>query len=240
VLNKIPTVINPQIPGEQPPADTPVPMREYLSRMFRYCSQSLRQIFEWQRFHLQLTPPGYAEDPHPQYWHKMLSSGFAGLHFQDLTTPKSIGPGDVVTNYTLKSISDWRLDSSLTAGTISIDPAEAGVFTLSVSGYAEGESNTTYVLTVYSNGVPSSVRMPIILRGTATSGVFSNSVVFALPSGTVDVRLEYSNPAGRSLSLFDVNFYVLRYMAIGGVTPEQNINGLPPAAPIPPGWGQPP
>jgi hypothetical protein len=170
----------------------------------------------------------------------MLSSGFAGLHFQDLATPKLVSPGGVVTNYTLKSISDWRLTSSLADGTISIDSAEAGVFTVSVSGYAEGDANTTYVLTVYNNGAPSSVRMPIVLRGTMTSSGFHNSVVVSLPSGTVDVRLEYSSPAGRSLSLFDVNFYVLRYMAVGGATPEQNINGLPPAEPIPPGWGQPP
>ena len=237
MLNTKPTVINPQVPGEQPPAGTPVPLREYLARMFRYCSQSLRQIFEWQRSHLELTPPLYEEDPHIQYWHKRKSSAYAGLYFHDMDKPRTLIYGSKFNNYSGALLLAWNTDDSVTNGTITIHPEASGVYFASISGYAEGQANTSYVLTVYSNDQPTLLRCPVIFRGTHTTSSFSNSVILKLAPGTFDLRLEH--PAGGEVSIYDVKFYLIRYLDESAGAPPASAT-LPPVDPIPPDWGQPP
>ena len=237
MLNTKPTVINPQVPGEQPPAGTPVPLREYLARMFRYCSQSLRQIFEWQRSHLELTPPLYEEDPHIQYWHKRNSSAYAGLYFHDMANPRTLSYGGVFNNYSGELLLSWNAGASAINGTIIIDPEENGVYFGSISGYAEGQANTSYVLTVHRNGQPTLLRCPMIFKGTTTTSSFSNSVIFKVVPGTFDLRLEH--PTGGEIIIYDVKFYLIRYLDESVGAPPAS-TALPPVDPIPPDWGKPP
>ena len=237
MLNKQPTVINPQIPGEQPPADTPVPLREYLSRMFRYCSQSLRQIFEWQRFHLQLTPPDYAEDPHSQYWHKMNDAAYAGLFFQNLDNPKTVNQGAVISDYSDELPYQYGIDASPVTGTFTLSGEQRGLYIIGMSGYASGNQNEAYVITVYINGAPSIMRAPMVLRGLNDFALFSSSLLTFLDTGYIDVRLE--SPVGESIELYDLAIYLYRVLpsGVGSPAPTQV---LPVPQPIPPGWGLPP
>ena len=195
--------------------------------------------------HVALTPPGYEDNPHPQYWHKILDPAWAHLFYQDFATPIALSVGQVIQNYTDRVLGDWQIVSDPVAGTIVVDDSgvysETGTYQMSITGYAQGANNTSYVLTVYLDGNPTGVRIPCAVPGNATNVAISwSGVVHVSTTSTLDVRLESASPAN-DLSIYSINWSMHRINPIAGtvgVQSQASTSFLSPPA-IPDDWGGP-
>ena len=186
----------------------------------------------------------HLEDPHVQYWHKILDPAWASLYWEDYETPKVLAEDDIFTGYTGKGLSDWQLASDPVAGTIIVDNsgehAQTGVYAISITGYAEGTNNQSYVLSVYADGQPTLARCPIIVPGnaTTTSIAWSGIALIDVPA-TLDIRLEHASIG--TLGIYTLNWSAHRISPISGTAGVGiNVNeDHPPPAPIPDNWGVP-
>ena len=52
-------------------------LNSWLWRLKTQLNTIIRQIKGWMNVHTTLTPPEYLDDPHQQYWHKVLDPAFA-------------------------------------------------------------------------------------------------------------------------------------------------------------------
>ena len=214
-------------------------LNSWLWRLKTQLNTIIQQLKNWINIHTTTTPPLYLDDPHEQYWHKMLDPAFAHMYYQDWDTGQTLTNGQVLGNYTGNVHSDWQLTSDLVAGTITVDNVgvkpETGVYLFAVSVIAEGMSNNTYGLTAYRNGVPGALAIPIVLKGNATvgSGSFSGTVFIDVPT-TIDMRLD----TGTGLTILQANLSLHRISPTSGtIGPSVNENH-PPSAPVPDNLGQ--
>ena len=193
--------------------------------------------------HNTLTPPGYLDDPHTQYWHKVLDPAFAHIYYQDWDVGQTLTNGQALGNYTAKAHDDWQLISDLVAGTITVDTvssvkSETGVYAFAMSIVAEGDANNTYAMTLYRNGVAGVLSVPIILKGNATVGQGSVSgTTFIDETTIVDMRLE----TGTDLTILQANLSLHRISPIAGtpgVVGTDVSENTPPSTPVPPNLGQ--
>ena len=225
-------------------ADTPdAEHNDWLDRTKHAINTIIIQIRRWMDTHTTITPPQYLEDPHPQYWHKVLDPAFAHIYYQDWAVGQTLTNGQALSNYTAKVHDDWQLISDLVAGTITVDTTgtvkpETGVYAFSMNVVAEGSSNNTYGMTVYRNGVPGNLSIPIVLKGNATVGQGSMSgTVFIDEAMVVDLRLE----TGTGLTILQANMSLHRVSPIAGtpgVVGTDVSENTPPSTPVPPNLGQ--
>jgi len=227
------------------PQEENIELVSWLDRLKQHLNIIIRQIRGWMTDHTALTPPLYHDNPHPQYWHKTLDPAWASMFFENFTTPKTVLNGNAVTNWDGNVVTDWRIASDTTAGTIVIDAGsvlqEIGYYYVSISGFFTGSQNTSYVLSLYKDGIVTGARMPIVLRGTITDSTASwSGLVYFSTNTTLDVRLEI----GASLDITSIIWSIHRISptagGIGMGINNNDTNGFPEAGPIPPGWGQSP
>lgn len=219
MLNFIRTVINPQVPSETPPKSTDRSLSEYLSRMFKYSSNALRNIYDWQKKHLDPLL-----DPHPQY----MQTVYSGIYFQDLDRPLDLLVNNKVMNYTGYLVDSSELIADLNSGTIIIPYEQQGIYLLQLSGFAKSWFNAKHILTMYFDGKPTLLKCPIVVRANQEFTSFSGSMISNVPAGEIDCRLEFSS-AG-SLSLFDLKINIIKLVA-----PARG-NPLILPGPVPPMW----
>ena len=186
--------------------------------------------------HLDITPPDYIEDPHQQYWHKVLDPAWMHLHFEDFNTPKTVTNGQIITNYTGNIVSDWQLTSDPVAGTVVISDTglkpQTGVYHFSVSGYLAAEKNSSYVITMYRDGAPTVLRCPMVFgANTEDSSFVFSGVGYTDTPCTLDLRLE----VGASVNISTIFWSMHRVSPIAG-TPGIEISGDLTAPPLPPDW----
>ena len=192
--------------------------------------------------HLSLAPPDYHDDPHPQYWHKILDPAWAHMYFEDFANTKALTIGQVITQWTGNVVNDHQITSNPTTGTIVLDSSglhsELGMYAISITGFVEGSANQNYVVSLYNNGTATAIRMPVIFAGTATSSSIAWSGIAAISANaTLDLGLE--SASGGSLNIYNINWSMHRVSPIAGAT-GVDISGYPqPPVPIPDGWGSP-
>lgn len=217
-------------------------LNSWLWRLKTQLNTIIRQLKNWIDVHTTITPPLYLEDPHQQYWHKVLDPAFAHMHYQDWDAGQTLTNGQVLGNYTGNAHSDWQLTSDLVAGTITVDTdgikPETGVYSISVGIVAEGTANTTYGITLYRNGVPGALAIPIVLKGNATVGSGSISgTVFIDVASTIDIRLD----TGTGLTILQANLSLHRISPVTGtpgIVGTDTIEDYPPSNPVPDDLGQ--
>lgn len=220
-----------------------VELNSWLDRLKHAINTIVIQVRRWMDTHTTVNPPLYLENPHEQYWHKILDPAWGTMHFQDFTTPKTVTNGQIVTNWTENVIGDWQVVTDLVNGTITFDSSgvlsELGYYYLSISVFLEGAQNTSYALSVYMNGAVTGIRIPVILKGNATASNGSwSGVIGVTVNAVLDIRLEI----GASVDISSISWSVHRISpsSTTGLSGTFNNGGLPDASPIPPDWGQPP
>lgn len=222
-------------------ADDNTELVSWLSRLKTAINTVIRQFRSWMDTHTTLTPPDYHDDPHPQYWHKVLDPAWAHMYFEDFNTPKVITIGQVITNWTGNVVNDNQITSNPFAGTIVLDSSglhsELGLYAMSITGFVEG-ANHNYVVSLYNNGAATSVRMPVIFSGSVTSSSIAWSGVVAISANaTLDLGLE--SASGGSLSIYNINWSMHRISPIAGTIGVDVSSNYQSPATIPDNWGAP-
>lgn len=133
-------------------------------------------------------PPAGEDGSQPGYWHKLFDPAWAHMVIT-LGSAEVVPNGGIVQNWDLNALDDWQLTSNLAAGTITLDNndyEERGVYQLSVTGYAQGAKNTTYVFTLYVNGAPTPLTMPLIFGPNTETATLAWSGVVAIDDAMFD------------------------------------------------------
>ena len=213
MLNEKPTVINPQVPNEQPPVGTKRPMAEYLSRMFRYCAHALRQIYDWQKNHLKVTPPNLEEDPHPQYSHIYNDSAYAHAILNQIATPLLITTGQAIKPFDSLYIPSKKISIDTTLGRFIFAPEDSGIYLLHINGYF-GALGAKSVITiqVYNNGVPANLQFIVSTQNAIDQNFTSWGGILQIGNtgGYAELVVASTDPAGGSLEVYYMNVSITK------------------------------
>jgi hypothetical protein len=213
MLNKTPTVINPNVPGEQPPGGTEPHMKEYLSRMFRYCSQALRRVFDWQKVHVAITDPLMEEDPHPQYAHIFNDSAYGHAILDQLVAPVLITEGSTIKPFDSLYIPSKKVGIDTANGQFTFTPDDSGIYLLNLNGYfgAQGAKSTIFVK-VYANGAPTDLQF-IVRTQTAIDTNFTSwggIIQIGNNGGTAEFVVASTDPPGGVLEVYYLNVSITK------------------------------
>lgn len=217
----------------------------WLSRLKTNINTIIRQLRSWANVHVQLDAPDYINNPHNQYWHKILDPAWSSLYFEDFDNPKVAVNGQAITNWTGKTIADWQLKSDAVSGEIIADstvvPFDTGTYVISVNAFVEMPSNGGYIITMYKDGAPTLLRMPIIAQGNADTGTISFTGIGHTDNDVVlDLRLELS-PALGTINIYTISWSMFRIspLGLGGLFEGvSDVANMPDPIPIPPGWAK--
>lgn len=157
-----------------------------------------------QRQGLVAYPPQGADGDESQYWHKIYDPAWAHMAIT-LGNAEVVANGGIVQDWTFNPAMDWQLVSDLAAGTITADNnayQESGYYNLSITGYVEGAKNNAYVFTLYANGSPTQLTMPLLFGpNTETATLAWAGVVHVAGSlfdgnnqAVLDLRLTTGGP----------------------------------------------
>ena len=156
------------IPDEQPPFSVESRLRDYLARMFRACKQTVDALFRWTVDHVALTAPDYKEDPHYQYWHKVLDPAFFS---STIANPLSFIQGDTLAPWT-SDIDPYGIQFNQTTGeaTFAADGTDNGIYSLGVYFDVAGDSRGSYTFDFYVNGVPAGINFRLLFGNQQADG----------------------------------------------------------------------
>jgi len=167
-----------QIKVSPPPSQSKALLGEDFTSTWKNWFALLYDVLEAQG--LVSNPPEGADGSAPAYWHKLYDPAWAHIAIT-LGNPHVVANQGVVQNWSTNVTNDWQLVSDLAAGTITVDNndyEEQGFYQLSITGYVEGTKNSTYVFTLYINGSPTTLNMPMLFGpNTETSALAWSGVV---------------------------------------------------------------
>lgn len=201
----------PVVPDEQPPASVDSRLKSYLSRMFRYCRVAFDNLQKWTVNHVAITAPLYEEDPHEQYWHVIKDSAAGHMFFQNFVTPKPVTDGQPITGWDTNIFTPYHILTDLAAGTMTSTDTDYGLYNISIGCDLVGQPNETYFVQLFRNGVGTGLAVPIVMRGSLTSGRSSfagTGIIY--PDDVLDVRV-----IGVGASVANINWSVYRYINLG-------------------------
>lgn len=148
-------------------------------------------------------------NPHEQYFHLINDTAWAGMQ---LTTPQLLVPGDVVAPYQTATLPAWKLVSNLTAGTIVIPQADAGLYQLNMYFTFQASSNGgTFDFTLFANGAPTTATTQADLSNQSDIGNGTIVLAFLIDVLVSDMTLDVRFEAGsKSITMNQLDWTMYR------------------------------
>lgn len=135
-----------------------------------------------------------------------LDSAWSGLHIE---TSKVVNPGEVVAPYDTNEPADYRIVSDLAAGTITIDPVEAGFYQVNYYfNFDAGSNGGTYIFEFYIDGVSTGNGVVVSLSNQSSVGNAAMCGFNSIQSGVLDLRLDGSST--RAITMAKTSWSVVR------------------------------
>lgn len=178
-------------------------------------------VAETFRVHGAISRP-FKQNPHYQYWHKILDPSWAHMYFENFASPKSVTSGSVITGWTGNFIGDYHLNSDTTNGTVVVDSEALGTYQMSINGFCSGTSGTDYLITLYADGVLTPIHCPIVIKTSSDGVSFGWNGVIHTDAATLDLRV-----SGGTLSLYSINWSAHRISPIAGSTGISGATAVP-------------
>jgi len=192
-------------------------MKEYLSRMFRYCAQALRRIFEWAREHVAVELPLMEEDPHPQYAHIYKDSAYGHAILDQISTPILVPVGQTIKPFDSLYIPSKGIGIDIANGTFTFVPEDSGLYLLQINGYfgAQG-AKSVVTIRVYANGEPSPLKFLVSTQTAIDTNFTSWGGVVQIRNngGTAYFVVESTDPPGGALEVYYMNVSITKQWPI--------------------------